>query len=83
MQFRNCSLKNLPEDMFKSFSKKLCRKQLEALKQKGIYSYEHMNSFERFDITKLARKKDLYRSLKDKHIRLLLEDHEHAMKFRN
>ena len=42
-----------------------------------------MNSFERFDITKLARKKDLYRSLKDKHIRLLLEDHEHAMKFTN
>ena len=83
MQFRNCSLKNLPEDIFKYFSKKLYRKQLEALKQKGIYSYEHMNSFERFDITKLPRKKDLYRSLKDEHIRLLLEDYEYAMKFRN
>lgn len=43
--------------MFKYFSKKLCRKQLEALKQKGIYSYEHMNSFERFDEIKLPKQR--------------------------
>ena len=39
-------------------------KDLEFLKQKGVYPYEHMNSSERFNEEKLPEKKSFYDSKK-------------------
>ena len=42
--------------------------QLKLVKQKGVYPYESMDSFERFLEDKLPDKKHFYKSLKNKHI---------------
>ena len=42
--------------------------QLKLVKQKGVYPYESMDSFERFFEDKLPDKKHFYKSLKNKHI---------------
>ena len=53
MQFMNSSLdklvKNLSDKDFKYLIEEFGSKNLELLKQKGAYSYEYMNSFERFN----------------------------------
>ena len=58
MQFTNSSLdklvKNLSDEDFKYLVKKFGSENLELLKQKGDYSYEYMNSFERFNEKKIA-----------------------------
>ena len=68
MQFINFSLeklvKNLPDNDFKYFTKECGSKNLELLKQKGAYPYEHMDSFKRFNEEKLPDKKCFYRSVK-------------------
>ena len=57
MQFMNYSLdnfvKNLSDEDFKYLVKELGSENLEILKQKGVYPYEYMNSFKRFDEEKL------------------------------
>ena len=49
MQFMNSSLEKLvqilPKDKFKYFSQNFFGKQLELVKQKGIYPYEYMKDF--------------------------------------
>ena len=49
MQFMNSSLeklvKNLPDDDFKYLAKEFGSKNLELLKQKGVYPYQYMDSF--------------------------------------
>ena len=61
IQFRNSSLKNLLknlyEDKFK-YSQKHYGDQLQVLKQKEIYPYKYMNSFERLHKTKLLCKRE-------------------------
>lgn len=61
IQFRNSSLKNLLknlyEDKFK-YSQKYYGDQLQVLKQKEIYPYKYMNSFERLHKTKLLCKRE-------------------------
>ena len=42
---------------FKYLIEKIGSKNLESLKQKGAYLYEHMNSFERFNEVKLPAEK--------------------------
>ena len=53
MQFMNSSLeklvKNLPDNDFKYLAKGFCSKNLELLKQKGVYPYEYMDGFKRLD----------------------------------
>ena len=44
-------------------------KQIRLVKQKGVYPYEYIDSFERFSEDKLPDKKHFYKSLKNKHIR--------------
>ena len=60
MQFMNSSLdklvKKLSAEYFKYLVKEFCSKILNILKQKGGYSYEYMNSFERFNEDKLPAK---------------------------
>ena len=52
MQFMNSSLdklvKNLSDKDFKYLIEEFGSESLELLKQKGVYPYEYMNSFERF-----------------------------------
>ena len=53
MQFMNSSLeklvKILPDNDFKYLAKGFCSKNLELLKQKGVYPYEYMDGFKRLD----------------------------------
>ena len=41
---------------------------LELVKEKGVYPYEYMDSFKRFNENKLADKSEFFSSLRDKHI---------------
>ena len=69
MQFINSSLyklvKNLSDKDFKYLVEEFGSKNLELLKQKGIYPYKYMNSFKRFNEEKLPAKKYFYSSTKD------------------
>ena len=68
MQFINSSLdklvKNLSDEDFKYLVKEFISENLEILKQKGAYPYEHMNSFERFNEEKLPQRKYFFSSIK-------------------
>ena len=69
MQFMNFSLyklvKNLSDEDFKYLVEEFGSENLELLKQKGHYPYEHMNGFERFNEEKLPTRKYFYSSIKD------------------
>ena len=68
MQFMNSSLdslvKNLVNRDLKYLSRKFSGKYLEVVKEKGIYPYEYMNSFKKFNETELPRKNKFFSSLK-------------------
>ena len=72
MQFMNFSLdkvvKNFSDEDFRYLVKEFGFENLELLKQKGAYSYEYMNSFERFNEEKLPAQKCFYGSTKDRKI---------------
>lgn len=72
MQFLNSSrhalVKNFSEMNFKGASLSIYRKNGEMLvlvKQKGVYSYEYMNSFKIFFNNRRPNKCEYYNSLKD------------------
>ena len=81
MQFMEDSLgglvKNLDKGDFKYLSREFSAKYVKLIKQKGVYPYEYMNSFKRFDECKLPSKDKFYSSLKDKGISD--EDYERAI----
>ena len=60
MQFMNCSLdtlvSNLVDKDFKYLSKEYSGEYLELVKEKGVYPYEYMNSFKKFDECDLPNK---------------------------
>ena len=60
MQFMNSSLdslvKNLSDNDFKYLSEKFRGGLLELVKQKGVYPYEHMDSFKKFFENRLPDK---------------------------
>ena len=58
-------VKNLSDKDFKYLVEEFGSTNLNLLKQKGTYPYEHMNSFERFKEKKLAARKCFYSSTKD------------------
>ena len=72
MQFMNSSIdklaKNLSDKDFKYLKEEFDSENLELLKQKGTYPYEHMDSFKRFNEEKLPDKKYFYSSIKDRKI---------------
>ena len=74
IQFMNCSLdklvKNLVVKDFKYLAKEFGFENSKILKQKGVYPYEYMNSFKRFNEDKLCARKCFYSSTKDKKISL-------------
>ena len=61
MRFINTSLKklvnNLSDGDFKYLSEELSPERLELVKQKGVYSYEYVDSFERCSETKIPDKR--------------------------
>ena len=58
-------VKNLLDEDFKHLVEEFGSKNLELLKQKGVYPYGYMNSFERFNEEKLPARKYFYSSTKD------------------
>ena len=73
LQFISSSLdklvSNLPNAAFKYISEEIKDdKKLKRMKQKGIYPYDYMDSFNRFHKRKLPNKDDFYSILNDEHI---------------
>ena len=74
-------VKNLVEEGFNYLSKEFLDKRLKLLKQKGVYPYEYMSSFKKFDECELPSKDKFYSSLKGKGISD--EDYKRAKKVWN
>ena len=72
MQFINSSLdtlvKNSKDKDFKYLSENFSGKCLEIVKEKGVYPYEYMDSFKKFNETKLPTKEKFLSSLKNEGI---------------
>ena len=72
LQFMNSSLdnliKNLPDEAFKYTKQEFKKEQFNLMKQKGIYPYDHMDSFDRFNETKFPVQQDFYSILNNEHI---------------
>ena len=72
-QFMSSSLdklvSNLPNNAFKYTSEEIKNdRKLKLMKQKGVYPYDYMDSFSRFNEKKLSNKDDFYSILNDEHI---------------
>ena len=60
---------NLPNDTFKYTSKEFeNNEEFKLMIKKGIYPYDYMDSFNRFDGEKLPNKEEFYSILNDQHI---------------
>ena len=85
LQFMNSSLdklvSNLPKDDLKYTSKTFKGKRLELMMRKGVYPYDFMDCFEKFNQKELPKKEDFYSILNDQHISD--EDYQHAKKVWN
>ena len=84
-QFMSSSLdklvSNLPKDDLKYTSKAFKGRRLELMTRKGVYPYDYMDSFEKFNQKELPTKEDFYSILNDQHIPD--EDYQHAKKVWN
>ena len=71
-QFMSSSLdklvSNLPKELFKYISEEFAGDKLSLMSQKGVYPYDYMASFEKFDQTELPTKEKFYSALNDQHI---------------
>ena len=85
MQFMNDSLDslvgNLVDKDFKYLSKEFSGEYLELVKEKGVYPYEYMDDFKRFDERKLPNRDKFFSSLKGKGVSE--EDHLKAVRVWN
>ena len=72
LQFMSSSLdnliKNLPDKAFHYTKNEFEKEQLNLMKRKGVYPYDYMDSFDRFNETKLPSKHDFYSILNNEHI---------------
>ena len=79
-QFMSSSLdnlvKNLPDEAFKNTKQKFKKEQFNLMKQKGVYPYDFMDGFEKFNNTQLPNKDEFYSILNNEHI--TDEDYQHA-----
>ena len=79
-QFMSSSLdklvSNLPTEAFKYTYNRFKQEQFELMKQKGVYPYDHMDSFDKFNKTELPTKEEFYSILNNEHI--TDEQYEHA-----
>ena len=71
-QFTSQSLdtlvKNLPKEEFKYTSKEFKNKEFDLMTRKGVYPYDYMDSFDKFDEQSLPIKKEFYSIMNDQHI---------------
>ena len=81
-QFMSSSLdklvNNLPKDGLIYTSEVFKGKKLNLMSQKGVYPYDYMDSFEKFDQTELPDKEHFHSILNDQHI--TNEEYDHARK---
>ena len=79
-QFMSSSLdklvSNLPAEALKYTSKRFQKEKLNLMTRKGIYPYDYMDSFEKFNKTELPTKEEFYSILNNEHISD--EDYSHA-----
>ena len=61
-------VKNQSDEDFKFLVEKIGSENLELLKQKSVYHYEYMNSFERFNEEQLPARKYFFSSTKKEKI---------------
>ena len=78
-------IENLPSDGFQLMETQLAsmgysQKQLDLLKQKGYYPYSYVNSFEKFEETKLPAKRLWKNSLQGAEVSVDKMEYNHAMK---
>ena len=71
---------NLPKDDVIYTSKVFKGKRLNLMSQKGVYPYDFMDSFEKFNQTELPAKDQCYSILNDQHI--TDDEYDHAKKVR-
>ena len=80
-QFMSSSLdklvSNLPKESFKYTSKRFIGKKLDLMTRKGVYPYDYMDSFNKFN-EQLPAKEDFFSILNNEHI--TDEDYNHALK---
>ena len=71
-QFMSSSLdklvSNLPKESLKYTSQLYKSKELDLMARKGVYPYDFIDSFEKFNETELPTKEDFYSILNDEHI---------------
>ena len=59
---------NLPKEAFKYTSEEFTGKKLNLMSQKGVYPYDFMDSFEKFDQTEPPTREQFYSILNEQHI---------------
>ena len=69
-------ISNLPLESLKYTKQCFGGEQLKLVSRKGVYPYEYMDSFNKFDEKQLPSKESFYSSLKDEHISD--DDYKHA-----
>ena len=81
-QFMSSSLdklvSNLSKEDLKYTSEEFTGKELSLMSQKGVYSYDYMDCFEKFNQMELRTKEQFYSILNDQHI--ANEEYDHARK---
>ena len=81
-QFMSSSLdklvSNLPKEDLKYTSEEFTGKKLSLMSQKGVYPYDFMDSFEKFNLTELPTKEQFYSTLNGQHI--TNDEYDHARK---
>ena len=79
-QFMSSSLdklvSNLPAEALKYINKRFQKEKFNLMTRKGVYPYDYMDSFEKFNKTELPTKEEFYSILSDEHI--TDEDYQHA-----
>ena len=84
-QFMSSSLdklvSNLPAEALKYTNKRFQKEKFNLMTRKGIYPYDYMDSFEKFNKTELPTKEEFYSILNNEHI--TDEDYSHAQKVWN
>ena len=84
-QFMSLSLdelvSNLPAEALKYTNKRFQKEKLNLMTRKGIYPYDYMDSFEKFNKTELPTKEEFYSILNNEHISD--KDYCHAKKVWN
>ena len=79
-QFMSSSLsnlvKNLPAEAFKHTGQVFQGEQLSLMTKKGVYPYDYMSSFEKFEDNRLPKKEDFFSIMNNEHI--TDEEYQHA-----